>query len=407
MKTRDDATVVVGAGPYGLATAAHLRGRGVPVRIFGDPMGAWRHRMPAGMFLKSTLKASSISAPVPGFRLADFFEHLGDQRPALMWGEKVPIDAFIAYGLWFKEHRLPDVEETMVARLEPDGKQFRVTLDSGEELGARNVVIASGLSRFGNVPEELAALVPDGPARDAPVSHSSQHPDFASLAGRRVAVIGAGQSALESAALAHEAGADVAVIVRGPQVVFAGPPPSSPPPMWTSIKSPPAPLGAGWSHALMSRGCGPAAFRHLPLSARLRLVRVILGPAGAWWLKERVEGRFPVRVGERVEKAEVASSGVTLYLAGPEGARSDLEVDHVIAATGYRVNVDALDFLAQDIRARIVRQAGWPRLSATFESSVPGLYFTGLAAAASFGPVLRFVCGTAFAARTLTRGIAA
>lgn len=399
-------TAVVGAGPYGLATAAHLRGRGVATRIFGEPMDSWRHRMPAGMFLKSTLKASSISAPAPGFRLADYFDELGDTAPALVLGEKIPLEGFIGYGLWFKERLLPDVEQSTVCRLEAAGDGFRVTLDTGEEFAARNVVVASGLSRFGHVPEELGALVPDGPAADAPVSHSSQHENFGSLAGRRVAVIGAGQSALESAALAHEAGADVTVIVRGPQAVFAGPPQPGPPSVWTSIKSPPAPLGSGWSHALMSRGRGPAAFRHLPLKARLRLVRVILGPAGAWWLKERVEGRVPLRLGERVEKVAADGAGVVLQLAGSDGNSTSLEFDHVIAATGYRVDVDELDFLAADVRARVDRQAGWPRLSSTFESSVPGLYFTGLAAAASFGPVLRFVCGTGFAAPTLSQGIA-
>lgn len=398
-------TVVVGAGPYGLATVAHLRGRGVPVRVFGEPMGAWRQRMPAGMFLKSTPNASSISAPVSGFRLADFFEELGEQRPELDHGEKVPIGPFIEYGLWFKQHLVPDVEETEVCRIEAAGEGFRVTLGSGEDFGARSVVAASGLTGLGHVPDELAALVPDGPAPDAPVSHSSQHQDFGGLAGRRVAVIGAGQSALESAALAHEAGAEVTVIVRGPQVVFAGPPQPGPRSAWTSIKSPPAPLGSGWSHALLSRGYGPAAFRHLPLAARLRLVRVILGPAGAWWLKERVEERFPLRLGERVVKATPSSGGVVLEVAGSNGARTSFEVDHVIAATGYRVDVDKLHFLTPEIRARIARMAGWPRLSSTFECSVPGLYFTGLAAAASFGPMLRFVCGTAFAAPTLSRGV--
>jgi cation diffusion facilitator CzcD-associated flavoprotein CzcO len=289
--------------------------------------------------------------------------------------------------------------------MEAAGEGFRVTLGSGEDFAARNVVVASGLSGLGYVRDELAALIPDGPASDAPVSHSSQHRDFAALAGRRVAVIGAGQSALESAALCHEAGADVLVIVRGPQVVFAGPPQPGPKPIWTSIKSPPAPLGAGWSHALLSRGYGPAAFRHLPLKARLRLVRVILGPAGAWWLKERVEDRFPVRLGERVEKASAGSGGVVLDVAGSNGTGTSLEVDHVIAATGYRVDVDKVAFLAPDIRARVARTAGWPRLSSTLECSVPGLYFTGLAAAASFGPMLRFVCGTAFAAPAVTRGI--
>ena len=143
------ATVIVGAGPYGLATAAHLRGRGIPVRVFGDPMGGWRHRMPAGMFLKSTLNASSISAPVSGFRLTDFFKGLGEQRPALSLGEKVPIGPFIDYGLWFKEHLVPDVEETEVCRIEAAGEGFRVTLGSGEDFGARSVVAASGLAGLG------------------------------------------------------------------------------------------------------------------------------------------------------------------------------------------------------------------------------------------------------------------
>jgi pyruvate/2-oxoglutarate dehydrogenase complex dihydrolipoamide dehydrogenase (E3) component len=118
-----------------------------------------------------------------------------------------------------------------------------------------------------------------------------------------------------------------------------------------------------------------------------------------------VEDRFPVRLGERVEKASAGSGGVVLDVAGSNGTGTSLEVDHVIAATGYRVDVDKVAFLAPDIRARVARTAGWPRLSSTLECSVPGVYFTGLAAAASFGPMLRFVCGTAFAAPAVTRGI--
>jgi hypothetical protein len=102
---------------------------------------------------------------------------------------------------------------------------------------------------------------------------------------------------------------------------------------------------------------------------------------------------------------EKARGGVVLEVAGSNGARTSIAVDHVIAATGYRVDVDKLHFLAPDIRTRIARSASWPRLSSTLESSVLGLYFTGLAAAASFGPVLRFVCGTAFAAPAVARGI--
>jgi hypothetical protein len=48
---------------------------------------------------------------------------------------------------------------------------------------------------------------------------------------------------------------------------------------------------------------------------------------------------------------------------------------------------------------------GYPVLTAGFEASLPGLHFVGASAARSFGPLMRFVAGTGYAARALTRGI--
>jgi FAD-dependent urate hydroxylase len=59
--------VIVGAGPYGLSVAAHLRRHGLPFRIFGSPMQSWRSNMPAGMFLKSEGRASSLSDPAGSY----------------------------------------------------------------------------------------------------------------------------------------------------------------------------------------------------------------------------------------------------------------------------------------------------------------------------------------------------
>ncbi|MFC7714160.1 hypothetical protein [Nonomuraea recticatena] len=58
--------VVVGAGPYGLSVAAHLRAAGVAVRVFGEVMASWRHPAATGMFLKSTPRATDLSTPKPG-----------------------------------------------------------------------------------------------------------------------------------------------------------------------------------------------------------------------------------------------------------------------------------------------------------------------------------------------------
>ena len=146
--------VVIGAGPYGLSVAAHLRGRGVPTRTFGDVMISWRQHMPVGMRLKSTPNASSISDPQPGFTLHDFCDISGVAR--LREDEQIPIDLFIRYGQWFQEQRVPDVESAQVSQLNQGDGRFYLKLDSGEELETSTVVIASGLVSFPYVPQELS-----------------------------------------------------------------------------------------------------------------------------------------------------------------------------------------------------------------------------------------------------------
>jgi hypothetical protein len=222
-------------------------------------------------------------------------------------------------------------------------------------------------------------------------------------------VIGAGQSALESAALLTEAGATATVVARTGQVLFGTPPESDlsgDRGLPRRLAKPGSNLGPGWSHVAFSRA--PHAFPYLPDSTRAHLVRTVLGPSGAWWLRDRVEGRVPVLTGCTIRSVEQADGQLRLGLQGPGGRSETLEADHVLAATGYGVDIDRLDILDQGLRRAVRRgNGGAPRLSASFESSVPGLYFTGLSAADTFGPVLRFVCGTDFAAGRTSRGIAA
>ena len=265
-----------------------------------------------------------------------------------------------------------------------------MVLGDGEEFAASSVVVASGLSGVAHVPRELAGV--------ASVSHSSEHRDLSRFAGKRVAVIGAGQSALENAAILHEHGADVEVFVRGPRVLFAGPPADVTRQGRGTVLKPESPLGPGWS--LFAFSHLPGRFRHLPASVRLRLVATVLGPFGAWWLRDRVEGCVPVHLGHRLARAACDGDQVTLVFAGSFGERRVAGFDHVMAATGYRVDVDGLEFLDAGLRRDVARIAGtWPALGSSFDSSVPGLYFGGLAAAATFGPLMRFVAGTGVAGR--------
>ncbi len=213
---------------------------------------------------------------------------------------------------------------------------------------------------------------------------------------------GAGQSALENAALLAEEGATVRVLARRPGAVGFGAPPRDGL-QW----KPDSPVGRAWSLYAFSNVPGPAAFRHLPESTRLWLVRNVLGPRGAWWLRERFADRVTVTQGQRLTGADLDGDRVVLRVAGADGRAGDLAADHVMAATGYRADLGALGFLSPELRARLTRTGGSPWLDRRYAASVPGLYFTGLPSAAVFGPLMRFVCGTRFASPRIAAAVAA
>ena len=193
---------IVGAGPYGLAAAAHLRGAGVDVRVLGEPMSFWRS-MPAGMLLRSNWTATSIADYRGPVSLDAFCGATGAQvdRP-------VPLARFIEYGTWVQQRIAPDVDHRLVETIDHDGAGFCLVLVGGERLDARRVVIAAGIKPFPN----RAAFADGLPPRLA--SHTGDHQDLSVFSGTRVLVVGGGQSALESAALLHESGAEAEVVVR-------------------------------------------------------------------------------------------------------------------------------------------------------------------------------------------------
>lgn len=391
---------VIGAGPFGLSTAAHLRARGIPVRVFGDPMVSWREHMPEGMLLKSTPVASSLDCPQPGHTLADYCDAAGVRR--LVTDEDIiPVETFVAYGEWFQQRLVPGLERVRVVSVDRgEHGAFELKLDSGESFTARAVVVATGLSGLAHLPPELAGAAGAGPAPTSPVSHSSQHHDLGRFAGQELIVIGAGQSALETAALAAEAGARVRVVSRGRGRVAFGAPP------WRQPRlRPDSPFGRAWSLWALSHYAQP--YRFLPARTRHLLVRKVLGPLGAWWLRDRFEGKVQVHEVDRVLGAEAPDGSPVLTVRAHDGRTERLAADHVVAATGYRVDIAAMDFLGHGLRTSLAVSRGAPRLGAGHVSSVPGLYFTGLPAASSYGPVMRFVCGTEFASPRLVKHLAA
>jgi thioredoxin reductase len=259
------------------------------------------------------------------------------------------------------------------------------------------VVLAAGITHFAYTPPEFAGFPSDL------LSHSSDWGPLDRLRGRRVAVIGGGSSAIDLAAALHQEGAEVHVIARRSAIAFHAPPGNGPRSLAERISNPRSGLGLGWRSRLCTDA--PLLFHRMPQKFRHRVVRSHLGPAPGWFVREKVEGVVPMHLGASV--AGVVESGAGLevrYRNGAGPARP--AVDHLVAATGYRPLLERLTFLDQPLRAKLRSEEGTARLTANFESSVPGLYLVGLASANCFGPLARFAYGARFTARRLSAHLA-
>jgi FAD-dependent urate hydroxylase len=368
-------TIVIGAGPYGLSATTHLRKAGIETKTFGSPMSFWRNHTPAGMMLRSALSASDIASPDRGMTLAAYLGGRGTVPDG-----PVAVSSFVDYGTWFQARRLPDIDRRCISEILAEQDGFCVVAEDGEIFRAKRVVVATGIAGFAHRPSAFES------APDSLVSHSNDNPDPARFHGRRVGIIGSGQSAIETAALVKEAGAQVEVIMRAPRIRWLrgavklrdqlGPLGRLMFP-WTDVGSPPL-------NQVIAR---PALFRTLPAAARVTIDRRTMRASVAAWLKPRIDG------------VRLSTSRTVLDDA------SVRKFDHVVLATGFRINLARLSFLNRELLAAIQRTAGYPHLKCGFESSVHGLHFIGATAAYSFGSVTRFVAGTTYSAAALTAAI--
>lgn len=245
---------IIGAGPYGLSIAAHLRSLGVDYRIFGRTLDTWRRQMPAGMMLKSDGFASNLSAPAGEGTLAAYCASQG--IPYHDTRVPVSLDLFVEYALDFQERFVPDVEDRRVIVVDRTGDGFSLSLDNGEVVSADFVVGATGITSCAHVPPKLADLPPDL------VTHSSAHHDLAQFAGRDVTVVGAGASAIDIATLLHEAGANTRLIARRESLRFSSPPGPGPRSRWERLRHPSSGMGPGLRSWLFQNV--PSLFRFLP-----------------------------------------------------------------------------------------------------------------------------------------------
>lgn len=382
--------VIIGAGPYGLSLACHLRARNVEFRILGSPMRSWLN-LPKGIALKSFDFATNIYTPKRTDRFVDYCRERGIDT-----SEPLDIAVFTKYGLWAQEELVPDVEELQVCHLEKKGESFWLELSNGDFIEAGRVVVSVGLPYFKHVPEELEGLPLEL------VSHTSDIRDYSLFRGKSVAVVGAGQSAIEAAALLHESGAKTQMLIRGAGLWFAGKMPEHRS-LAERFKDPNSVAGPGRLNWFLEKAGRNAYF--LPERRRVRLVKRHLGPFGTWWLKDQIAGKVVVHPGTTILGACNQGERLSLRVRDENGDR-EIVTDHVIAGTGYKPDVERIPFLAPELAARLDRIEKTPRLSRDFESSVPGLYFMGPITMFNFGPLVRFVCGAEFTAPAIAKHLA-
>jgi FAD-dependent urate hydroxylase len=387
MTTTD--VVIIGAGPYGLSAAAHLRTiNGLEVRLFGEPMSYWDRNMPLGMFLRSAWSATHIADPHGLLTLEAFQGASG-----IPFSTPVPLDRFVQYGLWYQRQAVADLDQRKIVRLESHPKGFRLTLDDGEVVYARRVVIAAGIGAFAWRPPEFRNL----PGLLA--SHTSEHRDFRKFAGKEVLVVGGGQSALESGALLHESGAEVEIVARASRIHWLQ--------GWLSktlhrrlgkftyqLLYAPTDVGPAGISQLVAR---PDLLTKLPRGLQDKLRKRAVRPAGARWLVSRLQ-RTPLKLGRSV--ISVAEAGERVRVRLDDG--SERTFHHIMLGTGYHVDISKYDFIAPQLAQSIDRFNGYPRLKAGLETSVAGLHILGAPAAWSFGPLMQFVSGARYASQALT-----
>ena len=378
---------IVGAGPYGLSAGVHLKAKGISACVFGEPMEFWASKMPEGMLLRSPRVASNLSDPDRAFTL-EAYEEAVKKEPCA----PLPLDTFVEYGRWFRQQLGSNLDQSKVLRIDRDQRGFRLTLQDGTEVLSSVVVIAAGIGPFKKKPTVFQNLSPQQ------ATHCYEGRDVRRFAGKRVAVIGAGQSALESAALLHEANAQVEVIVRESHI------------NWIGMHSWLHHMGPISSLLYSSHDVGPVGISRLvaypkivstiPLKLRDRIRTRAVRAAGSRWLPERLKA-VKIMIGRSVSQATALGDEVALKL--DDG--SERRVDHVLLGTGYQVDISRYDFLQPELVRDVKQFDGYPKLAGGFRSSVPGLHFIGATAARTFGPLLYFVAGTEFASRELVAHI--
>lgn len=370
--------LIIGAGPFGLGMAAYARRRGIDHVIIGRTMEFWRQNMPQGMYLRSG--CDWHYDPFDEDTIERYLETRG-LTPAD--AEPLALDLYLEYGEWFRRRKGIEPLPAWVRRLEyREGVPpcFEAVLDDGRTITARRVVLAIGFRYFQHIPESLAGRLPPGR-----FAHTGDMVDLAALRGQRVLIIGGRQSAFEWAALIREQGAAaVSLSYRHATPAFTPSDWSWTGPIVASMAEDP-----GWFRRLTDQE-QQALGRRFWTEGRLKLEP---------WLSARITHET-IRHFPHTEVTGCRERSGAIEVSLSDG--TSLTVDRIILATGYKVDISRVPFLAAgNILPKLETRDGFPVLDERFQSTLPGLFFTSMCAVQAFGPFFAFTLSVRASARVI------
>jgi len=375
---RDTALLIVGAGPFGLAMAAYAQHLGIEHTIVGEPMGAWKSNMPRAMILRSHLDWHLD--PLETHTLERYLAVRGLDRDSV---EPLSRDFYLGYADWFQQEKGIHPVRERVVRLDAKGDGFVATLSDGEAISADKVVLAIGFANFAHIPADLAALLPP-----EHYSHTCHLVEFEPLRDKRCLIIGGRQSAFEWAALLAEHGAAaVHVCHRHPTPLFQDS-------EW------------GWINSAVERFVDePGWYRNLTGQEKQQVhdmfaeAKIKLEP----WLWLRID-KDNVRLWPDTRLAGCAETTQGVKVSLTNGR--DLTVDHVVLATGYRVDMQQVPFIATgNLSTRLQLDGGYPTLDSQLQTNIPGLFITSLPACQDFGPFFAFTVAVKASAKVIGKAL--
>lgn len=363
--------IIIGAGPYGISVAAHAVAKKLSYKLFGYPMDFWKNRMPQNMFIRTPHDLVSFSDPRRELTIQNFASATNTKIVS-----PLPRTVFVSYAFWFAEKSGITFTPELIQTLSREDGFYSVVTEGGERFDARNIVIATGIKDFKYIPDQFNVLP------STLVSHTLGFTSFEQFRNKEIVVYGSGQSAWEAAALLRQEKAKVHLVFRAKAPVYGG----------------------NRLQEVVLKGIGNM-FYQLPGIFKKKLWQIASATVPiAHFLKSYVEGKVPQMNGVSIVQADEVDGKVRLKLS----SGMEMEADHVIVASGFKINMNRLSFLDSWLLSEIEREEGleqFPKLNKNFESSSKGLYFAGPLSSRSHGPTFQFILGLEKTAKTIIKAI--